>query len=70
MHASKWFLQVLLVGIQMTTYLVDAYLPKLELFARKGSKNSGISLVLIHIKIGSELKLGRKTSQEAKCVRE
>ena len=28
----------------MATYLVDACLPKLELFAGKGSKNSGISL--------------------------
>ena len=46
MHAySKRFLQVLLMEIQMTTYLVDACLPKLELFAEKGSKNYGISLI-------------------------
>ena len=29
----------------MATYLVDACLPKLELFAEKGSKNSGIFLI-------------------------
>ena len=29
----------------MTTYMVDACLPKLELFAGKGFKNSGIFLI-------------------------
>ena len=46
MHAySKRFLQVVLVGIQMATYLVDACLSKLESFAGKDSKNSRISLI-------------------------
>ena len=46
MHAySKRFLQVLLVGIQMATYLVDACLSKLEFLDEEGSKNSEISLI-------------------------
>ena len=45
MHAySKRFLQVLLVGIQMATYMVDTCLPKLEFPDREGSKNFEISL--------------------------
>ena len=45
MHAySKRFIQVLLVGIQMVTYMVDACLPKLEFLDGEGSKNSEISL--------------------------
>ena len=45
MHAySKRFLQVLLVGIQMATYLFDTCLPKLEFLDGKDSKNYGISL--------------------------
>ena len=48
----------------MATYLVDACLSKLELFAGKGSKNSEIFLIGPNsIKIGSKLKLGWKTSK-------
>ena len=48
----------------MATYMVDACLPKLELFAGKGSKNSGISLIgpnshknRIRVEIGAKNKL-------------
>ena len=46
MHAySKRFLQVVLVGIQKATYLVDECLSKLESFAGKDFENSRISLI-------------------------
>ena len=65
MHAySKQFLQVLLVGIQMATYMVDACLSKLELFARKGSKNFEISLIGPNShKIRIRVEIGAKNKQ-------
>ena len=43
MHAySKLFLQELLVGIQMVSYLVDACLLELEFIVGEGSKTSEI----------------------------
>ena len=46
MHAySKRFLQLLLMGIQMVTYMIDACLPELKFLAEQSYKNSKISLM-------------------------
>ena len=46
MHAySKRFLQVLLMGIRMATYMVDARLPEIKFVTGEGSKNFEILLV-------------------------
>ena len=64
MHAYfKWFLPVLLVGIQMVTYMVDACLLKLEFLVGEGFKNSEFSFVgsnshksKVNIEIGAKNK--------------
>ena len=65
MHAySKRFLQVLLVGIEMATYLFDVCLPKHEFLDGEGSKNYRISLacpISHNNRVSSDI--GSKTSK-------